>query len=147
MASGRFSLIFFILKFMFPCQFWTQEPQLKDERKPNQTKIALKLVHKEQSYSGRKKFFFKPGVGNLWLASQMWLFWWLHLAHSQNFNYNIYIIIYKIYLYFLVLNILYGSQGITFRNMWCYCMALTELHLKICGAHGSLRQKGCRPLL
>ena len=25
-------------------------------------------------------------------------------------------------------------------------MALTELHLKICGAHGSLSQKGCRPL-
>ena len=25
-------------------------------------------------------------------------------------------------------------------------MALTELHLEICGAHGSLSQKGCRPL-
>jgi len=22
----------------------------------------------------------KTGVGNLWLASQMWLFWWRHLA-------------------------------------------------------------------
>jgi len=22
----------------------------------------------------------KAGVGNLWLASQMWLFWWRHLA-------------------------------------------------------------------
>jgi len=23
---------------------------------------------------------FRVGVGNLWLASQMWLFWWPHLA-------------------------------------------------------------------
>jgi len=22
----------------------------------------------------------RTGVGNLWLASQMWLFWWRHLA-------------------------------------------------------------------
>ena len=26
-------------------------------------------------------------------------------------------------------------------------MALTELHLKICGVHGSLSQKGSRPLV
>ena len=25
-------------------------------------------------------------------------------------------------------------------------MVLTELHIKICGDHGSLSQKGCRPL-
>jgi len=23
---------------------------------------------------------YKPEVGNLWLASQMWLFWWRYLA-------------------------------------------------------------------
>ena len=28
-----------------------------------------------------------------------------------------------------------------------YCMALAEIYLKICGFHGSLSQKGSRPLV
>ena len=51
----------------------------------------------DNTYSKRKAEIASPntGVGNLWLESQMCLFWWLQL------------------------NILYGSHGITFKNMWC----------------------------
>ena len=41
------------------------------------------------------------------------------------------------------------EKNIFLKKFWAIFsgMALTELHLEICGAHGSLSQKGCRPLL
>jgi len=40
----------------------------------------------------------KAGVGNLWLASQMWLFWWRHLAHLTFLNTQL--LLMKLFCYF-----------------------------------------------
>ena len=74
----------------------------------------------------------KAGVGNRRLASHIWLFWRLHMARSQNLNYKKKVSLVThlrmrmrelatrkpVTTLQFKLVVVYGSHGITFKNMW-----------------------------
>jgi len=59
----------------------TPDPLVKGQR--GQWPHHASILRRSCAYYSARTLFTpccRPGVGNLWLASQMWLFWWRHLA-------------------------------------------------------------------